>query len=155
MKKILGVLLLLYPLSSGAEIYKCLDSQKKMVYQDKPCTTKTVGKVAPAAPVTKEDELRAQRNLDRLLEENRYYDQKRREEARLRQEELRRQEALEQRQQEIAATAERESSVMYIPVYGPGYPYGRHRHRDGYPPAAPALPRRPCVIGYVGDKGCR
>ena len=159
MRNLVVVLLLGIPLVASAEIYKCKDSNQKLVYQDTPCTTKPVGKLAPLPPLSQADELRAKERLDRLLEENRYYDKKYREEAQLKADEVRRQEAREDRERELAAAeAQRESSSVYIPVYGPGYPYGRPRHRDHIPPViAPIQPRpnRPCIIGYVGARSCR
>ena len=160
MRKLLVALLLLgAPLAAAAEIYKCKDSQQKLVYQDSPCATKPVGKLAPLPPLSQADEARAKERLDRLLEENRYYDRKYREEAQLKADEVRRQEATEERERELAAAeAQRDASSVYIPVYGPGYPYGRHRHRDHVPPViTPVQPRpsRPCIIGYVGDRSCR
>jgi hypothetical protein len=158
MRSFVFAMLLGIPLLASAEVYKCKDHNQKLVYQDSPCTTKTVGKLAPPPPVSQADELRAKERLDRLLDENRYYDRKRREEAQLKAEELRRLEAREVRERELAAAeAQREGSV-YIPVYGPGYPYGRPRHRDHVPPSITPIqpkPNRPCIIGYVGDRSCR
>jgi hypothetical protein len=159
MKKLLVALLLGIPLIAAAEIYKCKDSHQKLVYQDTPCEGKPVGKLAPLPPLSQVDEQRARERLDRLLEENRYYDRKYREEAQLQAEERRRQEIREERERELAAAeAAREASSVYIPVYGPGYPYGRHRNRGHVPPVITPVkpqPSRPCVIGYVGDRSCR
>ena len=113
MRNLVVVLLLGIPLVASAEIYKCKDSNQKLVYQDTPCMTKPVGKLAPLPPVSQADELRATERLDRLLEENRYYDRKRREEAQLKAEELRRQEAREDRERELAtAEAQGEGSSV-------------------------------------------
>lgn len=159
MKSMIVALLLGLPLMAAADIYKCKDSQQKLVYQDTPCASKPIGKLAPLPPLSEADEQRAKERLSRMLEDNRYYDQKRREEARLQAEELRRLEERELREQELAAAAvQREASSVYIPVYGPRYPYGRHRHRDHYPPVVVPVqpqPKRPCIIGYVGDRSCR
>lgn len=159
MKRICAFLLCSIPWMAGADIYKCKDSHQKLVYQDTPCVSKSLGKVAPVPPLSQADELRAKERLDRMLEDNRYYDQKRREEARLREEELRRLDLQEAREREITAAAvQREQSTVYIPVYGPGYSYGRHRHSgrqsQGITPNN-YRGNRPCVIGYVGDKSCR
>ena len=159
MGRVFAGLLLLLALPAAAEVYKCKDANQVLVYQDTPCTGKPVGKLAPLPPRSQTDQLQAKERLDRLLEENRYYDRKRREEAQLKADELRRQEAREERERELAAAeAQREASSVYIPVYGPGYPYGRHRHRDHVPPVitpVPPRPSRPCIIGYVGDRSCR
>lgn len=152
--KVLLLLALLLPLGAQADIYKCKDSQQKLVYQDTPCAIKSVGKIAPVAPLSQADELRAKERLDRLLEQNRYSDQRLREDARLRQQELLRLEALEERERE-AALVQREQGEVYIPMYGPGYHFGRSRHHDRPPVVTPRVSRRPCVIGFVGDKSCR
>jgi thioesterase domain-containing protein len=151
MKLILGLITLMLPALAGADIYKCLDSHKKVIYQDTPCAAKTMGKVEAVPPLSKEDELRAQRDLERLKEENRYNDQKRREELKQQQEEARRQEALQARESQ---TEEFRSGVIYVP---PSTSHRRHRSTGGKispPVSSPARPPGPCVPGYVGDNHC-
>lgn len=158
MRSVIVTLLLWLPMVAVADIYKCKDSSQKLVYQDTPCATRPVGKLAPLPPLSPADEQRAREGLARMQEENRYYEQKRRDEARLKAEELRLQEEKELRERELAtAGVQREASSVYIPVYGPGYPYG-NRPRHPIPPVVTPVrpePRRPCVIGYVGDRSCR
>jgi hypothetical protein len=158
--KTLFLLLLFVPLQGYAEIYKCKDARQVVVYQDTPCANQTLGKVTPPPAPSQQAVSQARRDLERMLEDSRYYDKKRREELAQKREELRLLEAQEQREAErLAAEAQQDEAWPYIPVYGPGYGYGRHARRPPHhhhpsAPAAPA-PRRPCVIGYVGDKSCR
>lgn len=146
MRAFLTVLMCVLPVLASAEIYKCTDSQGKVVYQDFKCAIKTLGTVAPPPAPSKEAQKQAWMRLDRMLEQSRYYDQKRREDMKLRQDELRLLEAQEVREKNAAPDQE---SVLYVPVYG------RHRHRQDAPQWQDAkAQRRPCVIGYVGDRSC-
>lgn len=160
MKALFFILMLLIPLPGFADIYKCKDARQVVVYQDTPCTTGMIGMVKPVPAPPDKDVSQARRDLDRMMQGSRYYEQKRREEWAKKQEELRLLEAQEMREQErLAAEAYRDESWLYIPAYGPGYghrPFAHpHRHRH-FDPVMPAPRRdRPCVIGFIGDKGCR
>lgn len=156
MKTLFSVLMLLIPLQAVADIYKCRDDRNVLVYQDTPCKTKMIGKVNTVPSPSKSDELRARQDLDRLIQDNRYHEQKRQAEWEKEQERLHQLEALEiQERARLAAEAERYAPSLYIPAYGPDYRYRRHHHPNR--PLVPVMPARqsPCVIGYIGDRGCR
>lgn len=151
------VVMLMLPLAqvAAADIYKCQDAHKAVIYQDKPCAVKTLGTVKDVPPPSQADALKAQRDLERMMKDNRYYDKQRRAEWEEKQKRLQLLEAQEQRDRERMAAQADDST--YIPLYAPGYGY---RHRSHYPsqpsqPTVPQPPKRPCVIGYVGDASCR
>ena len=158
MRSLLFILLVLTSLPGVADIYKCKDARQVVVYQDTPCAAKTIGTLKPVPAPSTTDVLQARRDLERMMQDNRYYEKKRREEWAKKQEELRILEAQEMREQErLAAETGGEAYCPYIPAYGPGYrhrPYAHHNPHRHPEPVMPA-PRRPCVIGYVGDKSCR
>ena len=137
-----------------ADIYKCQDAHKAVVYQDKPCAVKTLGTVKDVPPPSQADALKAQRDLERMMKDNRYYEKQRQAEWAEKQKRLQLLEAQEQRESERMAAQTDDST--YIPLYGPGYGYGHRPHHHAQPvlPNGPQAPKRPCVIGYVGDKGC-
>lgn len=165
MKTLLFILMVMIPLPGLAEIYKCKDARQTVVYQDTPCTTRTIGMIKPVPAPSQKDELQAKQNLERMIRSNRDFDVKRLAEWEKRKEELRLLEAEEMRERErMAAEDWEDESWSYIPLYGPGYGYGhghrlhsRHPHPDRHPGpvVSPVRRDRPCVIGYIGDKSCR
>lgn len=156
MRIFVAILMLLLAQVAAADIYKCQDAHKAVVYQDKPCAVKTLGTVKDVPPPSQADALKAQRDLERMIKDNRYYDKQRQAEWAEKQKRLQLMEAQEQRERErMAAQAD---DATYIPLYGPAYGYGHHRsHYPSQPtqPTVPQAPKRPCVIGYVGDASCR
>ncbi|MEZ0237169.1 MAG: DUF4124 domain-containing protein [Methylophilaceae bacterium] len=160
MRTLFVILMLLIPLPGLADIYKCKDSRQMMVYQDTPCATRTIGTLKPVPAPSDKDVTEARRNLERTLQENRYYEQLRRQELAKKQEEQRLLEAQELRERELmAAEAYQDENTRYYPLYAPGFghePFARrHRHPHGNLDPIKPIPRRPCVIGFVGDTSCR
>ena len=160
MRTLFVILMLLVPLPGLADIYKCKDSRQMVVYQDTPCTTRTIGTVKPVPAPSDKDVTEARRNLERTLQENRYYEQLRQQELARKQEEQRLLEAQELREREqMAAEAYQDENTRYYPLYAPGFGHEpfvrshRHHHRD-LDPIKP-IQRRPCVIGHIGDRSCR
>lgn len=155
MRVFVAIWMLLLAQAAAGDIYKCQDAHKAVVYQDKPCAVKTLGTVKDVPPPSQADALKAQQDLARMMKDNRYNDKKRQAEWEEKQKRLQLLEAQEQRDRERVAA--QTDDATYIPLYGPGYGYG---HRAHYPPptlqpTVSQAPKRPCVIGYVGDASCR
>lgn len=162
MKALLFILILLVPLPGLADIYKCKDARQGagVVYQDTPCTARTMGIIQPAPAPSEKDVTEARRNLERMMRENRYYEQQRREDLAKQKEEQRLLEAQELRERELmAAEAYRDENTRYYPLYAPGFgqePFFRgHRHSQRHLDPIKPVQRRPCVIGHIGDRSCR
>jgi hypothetical protein len=190
MKTLFFILMLAIPLPGLADIYKCKDARQVVVYQDTPCTTRMIGTVKPVPTPSDKDVAEARRNLDRLLQENRYYEQLRQQEMARNQEHQRFLEAQELRERELMA-AEAYQDERYYPLFAPGigndfgnesfsnrhrhhgfdnesFNHRHHRHGFGHEPfthrhrhhnrhfdSMKPVQRRPCVIGFVGDRSCR
>lgn len=178
MKTLFFILMLAIPLPGLADIYKCKDARQVVVYQDTPCTTRMIGTVKPVPTPSDKDVAEARRSLDRLLQENRYYEQLRQQEMARKQEHQRFLEAQELRERELmAAEAYQDESTRYYPLFAPGFgndfgnesfsnrhrhqgfghePFThRHRHHNRHFDSMKPVQRRPCVIGFVGDRSCR
>ena len=160
MRTLFVILMLLIPLPGLADIYKCKDSRQMVVYQDTPCTTRTIGTLKPVPAPSDKDVTEARRNLERTLQENRYYEQLRRQELAKKQEEQRLLEAQELRERELmAAEAYQDENTRYYPLYAPGFGYepfarSHRRHHRDLDPIKP-VQIRPCVNGHIGDRSSR
>lgn len=158
MKTLFFILLLLIPLPGLADIYKCQDARQVMVYQDTPCTARTIGTVKPVPAPSDKDISQARHDLERMMQNSRHYDQKRQQELARKLEEQRFLEAQEQREL-MAAEAYQDENTRYYPLFAPGFghkPFARsHRHHHRHLDPIKPVQRRPCVIGFVGDRSCR